>query len=149
MITREELYRLVWSEPMTKLAERFEVSGSYLARICTLLNVPRPERGYWAKLAVGKAPPQRPLPEPCPGDPLQWSKDGERLVTPRPKPTAPPRRNPEKKIKIARSDVHGLIRGARVHFENGRPVDEGAYLKPFKKLLLSVRIFAPARPRRR
>lgn len=65
-------------------------------------------------------------------------EDGERLLTPRSKPTAPPRRNPEKKIKIARSDVHGLIRGARVHFENGRPVDEGAYLKPYKKLLLDV-----------
>lgn len=138
MVTREELYRLVWSEPMIKIAERFEVSGSYLARICTLLNVPRPERGYWAKLAVGKAPPQRLLPEPCPGDPLQWSKDGEHFVTPRPKPTAPPRRNPEKKIKIVRSDVHGLIHGARMHFENGRPVDEGAYLKPYKKLLLDV-----------
>ena len=24
------------------------------------------------------------------------------------------------------------------HFENGRPVDEGAYLKPFKKLLVDV-----------
>lgn len=56
MISREELYKLVWAEPMTKVAARFDVSGSYLARMCTLLNVPRPERGYWAKMAVGKAP---------------------------------------------------------------------------------------------
>lgn len=34
MVSREELYQLVWSEPMTKIAARFEVSGSYLARIC-------------------------------------------------------------------------------------------------------------------
>lgn len=61
MVSREELYRLVWSEPMTRIAGRFDVSGSYLARICTLLNVPRPARGYWAKLAVGKAPAQTPL----------------------------------------------------------------------------------------
>lgn len=46
MISREELYKLVWAEPMTKVATRFDVSGSYLARMCTLLNVPRPERGY-------------------------------------------------------------------------------------------------------
>ncbi|MFA7386512.1 MAG: hypothetical protein WCZ87_02490, partial [Thiohalobacteraceae bacterium] len=40
---------------MIKIAEKFDVSGSYLARVCTALRVPRPERGYWAKLAVGKA----------------------------------------------------------------------------------------------
>jgi hypothetical protein len=76
MVSREELYRLVWTEPMSKVAEQFDVSGSYLARVCTLLNVPRPERGYWAKLAVGRAPSQTPLPAPQPGDPLQWRNGG-------------------------------------------------------------------------
>jgi hypothetical protein len=37
MISRDELYRLVWSQPMTKVAEQFNPSGSYLARICTQL----------------------------------------------------------------------------------------------------------------
>lgn len=55
MILREELYRLVSAEPMTKPAVRSDVSGSYLARACETLNVPRPPRGHWAKLAVGKA----------------------------------------------------------------------------------------------
>lgn len=136
MVTRDELYRLVWSEPMIKIAERFDVSGSYLARICTLLNVPRPERGYWAKLAVGKAPAQRPLPEPRAGDPLHWSKEGEPVVAPRPQ--APPRSKAKKKVRVPRNQVHGLIRGARSHFEHGRPVDEDAYLKPYKKLLVDV-----------
>lgn len=136
MVSRDELYRLVWSEPMIRIAERFQVSGSYLARVCTLLNVPRPERGYWAKLAVGKAPPQPPLPEPQPGDPLHWSTESERVVAPTPR--APARRKPEKKVRIARNQVHGLIRGAKSHFENGRPVEEGAYLKPYKKLLVDV-----------
>ncbi len=54
-VNRQELYDLVWPEPMLKVATRFEVSFSYMAMVCTLLNVPRPERGYWAKLAVGKA----------------------------------------------------------------------------------------------
>jgi hypothetical protein len=136
MISRDELYRLVWSEPMTKLAERFDVSGSYLARVCTVLNVPRPERGHWAKLAHGKSSPQPPLPAPQPGDPLSWSKEGDR--SPEPRPKAPPRRRPETKVRIPRNQVHGLIRGARAHFENSRPVDEGAYLKPYKKLLVNV-----------
>lgn len=136
MVPRDELYRLVWSEPMTKIAERFDVSGSYLARVCRLLNVPRPERGYWAKLEVGKAPPQKPLPEPQPGDPLQWSKEGERVA--RPKPTTPAPRTVEKKVQISRTRIHGVISGARHHFEHGRDVEEGAYLKPYKKLLVDV-----------
>jgi hypothetical protein len=74
MVTREELYELVWSTPMIRVAEKFEVSGSYLARVCTELRVPRPERGYWAKLAVGKAPQRPALLEPLPGDPIIWSR---------------------------------------------------------------------------
>lgn len=55
-VSREALYEMVWSEPMLRVAARFGVSSSYMARVCTLLNVPRPESSYWAKLAVGKAP---------------------------------------------------------------------------------------------
>jgi len=40
---------------MLKVTAQFGVSSSYMARVCTLLYIPRPERGYWAKLAVGKA----------------------------------------------------------------------------------------------
>jgi hypothetical protein len=67
---------------------------------------------------------------------MHWSKEGERIAVPNPK--APSRRKSEKKVRIARHQVHGLIRGARSHFENGRPVDEGGYLKPYKKLLVDV-----------
>ncbi|MEO5598783.1 MAG: hypothetical protein ABIQ66_09190 [Novosphingobium sp.] len=137
MISREELYKLVWSEPMTKVALRFDVSGSYLARICTLLNVPRPERGYWAKLAVGKAPLQSPLPAPRPGDPLYWSKEGEKIPARKaevPKPSTPSGKKPS----IPRDRTHGLVRGAKVHFEKTRRIDEWDYLKPYKKLLVYV-----------
>ena len=33
MVSREELYELVWSVPMIKVAEKFSVSGSYMARV--------------------------------------------------------------------------------------------------------------------
>lgn len=137
MISREELYKLVWAEPMTKVAARFDVSGSYLARMCTLLNVPRPERGYWAKMAVGKAPARPPLPDPLPGDPLHWSKEGEKLPVAkmeRPKPPVPSGKKPT----IPRDRTHGLVRGAKVHFEKTRQIEEWDYLKPYKKLLVDV-----------
>lgn len=34
-----------------------------MARVCSALNVPCPERGYWVKLQVGKAPPRPELSE--------------------------------------------------------------------------------------
>lgn len=71
---RDEFYDIVWTEPMMHAAKRFGVSGSYLARVCGMLNVPRPPQGYWAKLAVGKAPPPPCLPEAQPGDQLTWSR---------------------------------------------------------------------------
>lgn len=138
MVSRVELYRFVWAEPMTKVATRFNVSGSYLARMCVLLNVPRPERGYWAKLAVGKAPAQPPLPEALPGDLLEWSKEGTPVGRPA-KPQAPTARQPKSRpVRVPREQTHAMLLGARLHFQNGRPVDEGAYLRPLKRLLVDV-----------
>jgi hypothetical protein len=91
VVSREELYELVWSVPMGKVGEKFKVSGSYMARVCANLNVPRPERGYWAKLAVGKAPDKPSLPELQPGDQISWCQDGETQSSPRPRLIEPPR----------------------------------------------------------
>jgi hypothetical protein len=60
--TRQELYNLVWSEPMQNLAPRFGVSGVALAKTCRRADIPVPERGYWAKLRAGKTVIKRPLP---------------------------------------------------------------------------------------
>lgn len=140
MTIREELYQLVWAEPMIRAAARFEVSGSYLARVCEALNVPRPDRGCWQKLAVGKAPAPEPLPEAQPGDQVVWRKDVP-LSQPGRRPRMPPRRRQPRanaKVSIPRGQVHHLIRGAKAHFLNTRWIDDGAYLKPFKKLLVHV-----------
>lgn len=138
MISREEIYRLVWSEPMTKVAERFQVSGNYLARICSHLNVPRPGRGYWAKLTVGKAPRQTPLPPAQPGDPEHWTGKGGPVVMAKPRALPPTPASKSDKPDRARNHIHELIRDARSHFENTRPIDEEKYLRPYKKLLVDI-----------
>jgi len=53
-VTREELFEQVWSKPMTKLAKEYGLSDVGLAKICKSLEIPRPERGYWAKVEAGK-----------------------------------------------------------------------------------------------
>lgn len=136
-LTREALYALVWSEPMLRVGERFGVSSSYMARVCTHMNVPRPDRGYWAKLAVGKAQDQIPLPAAQPGDVLVWSKGGG-IHAPALKPKPPDRL---KRVRVAQklhTNQHPILTGAKELFESGGLSYEGGYLKPSKKLLVDL-----------
>jgi len=42
---REELYELVWSKPMSQIAEEEGLSGRGLAKICEKMNIPLPAEG--------------------------------------------------------------------------------------------------------
>ena len=53
-ITREELYELVWSMPMTRASNQLGVSDVMLGRACRERRVPRPPQGYWAPLLSEK-----------------------------------------------------------------------------------------------
>ena len=48
------MYDLVWSKPMSKVAQDFNISDVALKKICQKHRVPSPPRGYWAKKAAGK-----------------------------------------------------------------------------------------------
>lgn len=68
-LTREQLYDLVWSEPMIKAAKRFGLSDVGLKKICIKNAVPVPSRGYWRKLEVGQKVKRAALPKmPSHGD---------------------------------------------------------------------------------
>lgn len=140
-ITREALYDVVWSEPMLKVAARFNVSSSYMARVCTLLNVPRPERGYWAKLAVKKAPRKPDLPEARPGEVMVWSREQDAVCTPRSLPGPLSRRKKKLILPTALpAGEHLLLKGAKALFEKCRFADDTGYLKPDKKLLVDLTV---------
>ena len=137
-VTREALYDEVWAEPMTTVAARYRVSGSFLARVCARLNVPRPPRGYWARLEYGKAGNRPALPEARPQDELAWSRDGKPVRMPRPLPKPPERtKRPRIRPAASRPSLHPLLRGAREHFDAAREPDDG-YLRPSKKLLVDL-----------
>jgi hypothetical protein len=137
-LTREALYDLVWSEPMIKVAAKCGVSGSYLARVCGRMNVPRSERGYWAKLAVGKAQTQVPLPEAQPGDELVWSRDGTHIYVTPALPKPPGRMRRKRLIAPAAASEHPLVAGVKANFEAGGLSREAGYLKPAKRLLVDL-----------
>lgn len=66
-LKKEELYELVWSHPMRKLAADFGISDVGLAKTCRRAHIPVPERGYWAKSQAGKPTNRTPLPPRQPG----------------------------------------------------------------------------------
>lgn len=57
---REELYEKVWSLPTREVAKHYGFSDVRLGKVCKILRVPKPGRGYWAKKEAGKTTPKRP-----------------------------------------------------------------------------------------
>ena len=53
-LTREGLHAEVWTTPLSTLARTYGISDVALGRICQKLSVPRPGRGYWAKVRGGE-----------------------------------------------------------------------------------------------
>lgn len=113
-MSREALYEKIWATPIDHLAKEFGVSGSYLARVCSALNVPRPPVGYWQKKAVGKGRSRPALPPALPGDQLSWSKD------------------------TGKSSRHPLLAGVEVHYRKSRTTEENEFLRPYKFLLPDI-----------
>jgi len=52
-MTRQELYDLVWSKPMTHIAKDFGMSDHGILEHCVKNDIPTPSLGYWAKIARG------------------------------------------------------------------------------------------------
>jgi hypothetical protein len=63
-LSREDLYELAWSKPLSQLAKDFGISDVALAKRCRRLGIPLPGRGYWAR--VSSSPPRiSPCGRPC------------------------------------------------------------------------------------
>ncbi|MCA3503519.1 MAG: hypothetical protein IOD05_09780 [Rhodobacter sp.] len=97
-LTREDLYALVWTTPISRLARDFGISDRGLSKICERLEVPVPPRGYWARKAAGQAVIKFRLLKASPGTPLTVD------IVPTPPPEAPtpvpkPADNPRADLK--------------------------------------------------
>lgn len=67
-LSRKELFERVWTTPVTQLAKEFGLSDVGFAKLCKRNDIPRPPRGYWAKLEAGQKPVQETLPSPMRND---------------------------------------------------------------------------------
>jgi hypothetical protein len=159
-VTRQELYDMAWQMPMLRVAERFGVSSSYLARVFTELRIPRPPPGYWAQVEFGKSPARPSLPPARPGELTEWSpgtsvgatvrsltkvvQTDEKSVVPAAAQTASveaaaPRSKRKARVSNAENlpKRHELLTGVRPFFLKSRKV-ENDILRPFKRLLVDV-----------
>ncbi|WDO12388.1 hypothetical protein MH928_13775 [Flavobacterium sp. WW92] len=53
-VTRQELYDLIWSTPISRLAKNYGILDYQLRKICKDFNIPVPQNGYWQKLKYNK-----------------------------------------------------------------------------------------------
>jgi hypothetical protein len=121
-LTRHELYSLVWSKPMTAVAEEFGVSSVAFANYCVKLGIPRPTRGYWQQLAAGLKPRPDKLAKPGPRTPttitLTKHEKSEPKVRDRPKP-------PDVPIGDGLSRPHPVVKQIREQMHPLRPAEHG------------------------
>lgn len=59
-LTREELYKLVWSKPLSTIEKEFNKLPIDIKNACEKFKIPLPENGHWSKLKFNK---QEPIPE--------------------------------------------------------------------------------------
>ena len=85
VLTRREIYDLVWSQPMSNVAVGLGMSANGLAKICDRLLIPYPTRGYWAKVYAGKDQPQTALPPVSDDVPAEATITHNRLPSRRPR----------------------------------------------------------------
>ena len=139
VISREDLYALVWSEPMSRLSRRFGLSDVGLAKACTRMMIPVPGRGYWAKKEVGRSP----RPTRLPTLPASVGADKRELrVRRREAPTAVEAvREEPAAIQIivpdVLSDPHPLVAKSVKAFRGGKSRHDG-YLQPKTSECLAV-----------
>ena len=68
ILTRKELYDLVWSTPLLTLSKKYSISDVGLRKICIKMNIPLPRVGYWQNVRCGKKTSIKPLPSKSDGD---------------------------------------------------------------------------------
>ena len=116
-LTRQELYDLVWSEPVTKIGEKFGVSDVAIAKICKKMDIPRPPTGYWARKHHGYQTEKATLPDLEAETTLEyWLTPPDKCLVEKPNIEPPlvevdeQLSRPHKAVKAIRADLRGTQR---------------------------------------
>mgnify|MGYP003384989062 CR=1 FL=1 len=72
-ITRNDLYKAVWSQTFKAIAEEYNVKPRAIRLACDTLNIPTPPPGHWRKVLAGRPPEAIPLPTLNENQPTEFS----------------------------------------------------------------------------
>jgi hypothetical protein len=132
-LSREELYRQVWDEPMSRLAPKLGVSDVGLAKICRRMRIPVPARGYWARVWAGHRVGRPPLPKGRASDAreivFRQRVPKEGISVPEGEhPLVERERDPGNRIAVSdgTTALHPFVEGARRSLKNARANERGA-----------------------
>lgn len=132
-ITRLGLYKRVCDRPLSKVAPDLGISGTVLAAVCKRYQVPYPGSGYWTRKSLGLPAELPTLPEasdetieviPSVAKPRK-KRTSEKGSTRKTRPVAKPHRPAR----------HPLLLGVEEHFRKTRDVENGEFLRPYKRIL--------------
>ncbi len=79
-LSREELFALVWERPTSEIANELGISDVAVGKLCEKLQVPKPPRGYWARVEAGQMP-RRPA---LKAFRQEWKRSGKARYKPAP-----------------------------------------------------------------
>ncbi len=151
-VSREDLYEEVWAEPVSKVAQKYGITGTALSKNCRKNEIPTPPVGYWQRLQFGYKP-QRPTLPPLPS--------GRRSTIRIEKSSPQPKRSPELEAQLASEDEeknhirvgtrlthpHPFVRMTSDALQ-GRKADQyGMLLRPWNEKCLDVRVSRASVPR--
>lgn len=144
-ITRSKLYEEVWKKPFSRVASSYGISDVALSKICRKLNVPKPPRGYWARLQNGYKVTRTPLPKLTPGEPDkhylgdQPKLEKRRFI--RRNPGGGRKSGTKTRIVVPEKlrDPHPLIRKTREILETEEPDKYGVF-RPYNRACLNMRV---------
>ena len=144
-VTRVELYKRVCERPLSKIAPELGISGTALAAICKLYQVPYPGSGYWTRKSLG-------LPAELPALPVAPDETIDilpQVVKLRKKRTLEEGKARKRKpiVKPRRPVFHPLLVGVEKHLRKTREVRNGEFLKPYKRILPDLISSESALPR--
>ena len=54
VFSRKDLYDLVWSDSLTALSKKYNISDNSLRKVCKRMDIPLPDQGHWNKIKAGK-----------------------------------------------------------------------------------------------
>jgi len=137
-LTREELFSLVWVEPLSRLAKRYSLTDYAFRKMCIRMSIPVPRHDYWNKIRAGAQIEPPSLPPRYNGETTVTLQVIERATSPH-SPVSP-QRGGRRKMGTLATHEDPLVASARyqlVHADK-RWLDNGLIWTKGKQLRIGV-----------